>query len=248
LEWPYCKQCTQTNFDQTIHGHPVVGGYISRRILDYPIRELPPHFKLPTQTNDIIKYPVSLDNVGRWALHYSGVRWIVLNLQDDQYKPDEIPQFLDTFAEPGPIYRDDTMAVYYARQPDSGPSEYLELRDGWSGSEFTPDRQLWTRWFATAGTFMAWNLSDESHRYSIGFDAWSYAQPRRLQVVVDHEVVGQWDVQDLRHFDIPITLTRGRHLIELVSLDPPVSPAAVNQASNDTRPLAFNISNLELHP
>lgn len=158
LEWPYCKQCAQTNFDQTIHGHPVVGGYISRRILDYPIRELPPHFKLPTQTNDIIKYPVSLDNVGRWALHYSGVRWIVLNLQDDQYKPDEIPQFLDTFAEPGPIYRDDTMAVYYARQPDSGPSEYLELRDGWSGSEFTPDRQLWTRWFATAGTFMAWNL------------------------------------------------------------------------------------------
>jgi len=40
LEIPYCKQCSITNYRQTVHGRPVIGGYISRRLL-YPVRDSP---------------------------------------------------------------------------------------------------------------------------------------------------------------------------------------------------------------
>ena len=102
------------------------------------------------------------------------------------------------------------------------------------------------RWFASSAKVMAWTFGPEPQAYALRFDAWTFHRPRRLEVRVDGRVVGQWQVADVQRFDIPLTLGTGEHAIELRSLDLATSPVSVGLSTQDTRPLAFAISNFEL--
>lgn len=137
------------------------------------------------------------------------------------------------------------MIVYRPKAP-IGSAVHLQIGPGFYELEQLADRSGYIRWFAASGSFTAWHFGPEPGHYALRFDAVSFGGPRRLEVLLDGQSLGQWRVTDTQRFDIPLTLTVGHHAIELRALDPPISPASIGLAAQDTRPLAFAITNARL--
>lgn len=243
LEWPFCDGCSESrsNYYQTVHRRPLVGGYIARPRA-YPLRSLPP-FRAPDPAADIVRGEVAPE-VGGWALAHAGVRWLVVLLDHPRLEPQALEPFLQRYAEPEPLWHDERTLVYRPLPPGK-PTHFIEPDRGWYDVEGAPDGRQ-TRWFQSAASLNAWHFGPEPQAYALRFESWSFAGPRRLEIRVDGQSLGQWRVENIQRFDLPLTLTPGRHQIELRALDPPVSPIAAGVAGGDGRPLAFNIWNVEL--
>ena len=243
MEWPFCKQCAATNYYQTVHHHPVIGGYIARR-LGYPIRNLPPQIEIAPPAADIFARAESTE-VGRWALRYSGVRWIVVYRDDPDLNEETTAQLLARYAEPTPLYVDERTAVYRPLPP-GGAITYLAAEAGWYEPEpWLPGRGM-KRWFGQYSEVTAWNFNPEARDYTLHFSVWSFAHPRQLEVLLDGERLGTWTVGDEQRIAVPMTLTSGPHRVELRSPDAPISPASLGDGSKDGRLLGFGVAEMGL--
>lgn len=252
LELPVSLKRSRSLLYQTVHERPMVAGYLSRR-LDYPILDLP-----PAQESFDPRPDITTDDptaAGRWALRYMDVRWIVVLLDDPRLNRATLPDFLARYAEPEPLYRDERMAVYRPLPPGDAPPFYIGVDKGsiagagadggWHEREALPDRRAQMRWFYGAADLAAWNLTDRPQSGTLRFEAWSFAEARRLEVRVDGRLVGQWQISARQAHEIPLTLAPGDHRVEVRSLDPPAVPALTGHGS-DPRPLAIGIANVEL--
>ncbi len=245
LEIPYCKQCSITNYRQTVHGRPVIGGYISRRLL-YPVRDSPLFREILPPGEDMTP-GVEQAAIGRQILAYAGVRWIVIIRDDPDYDPDHIAQFLARFAAPTPLYEDAAMIVYRPAAPPAGIDRFIAPVSGWQEAEHASDTGSRMRWFAEAGTVEAWNFSGTDRTYTLRFDTASYRTPRRLAIMLDNRSLGQWTIDSARQIAIPLTLSPGSHLFTFRSLDPSLSPNDVDSRSDDDRQLAIAVADLTLN-
>ncbi|HEX6737903.1 MAG TPA: hypothetical protein VF310_06525, partial [Vicinamibacteria bacterium] len=190
LEWPFSLKRARSDYYQTVHGRPIVGGYISRRLY-YPIASLPPFSNPSDIESDIVAQPVP-DGLGSWVLAYAGVRWIVVYLDDPRLNRAELPAFLQRYAAPAPLYQDERMVVYRPLPP-GGPVSFISLSGGgWYDPERLSDQRTALRWFESSADLAAWNFGAAPQVYSLRFDAWSFHLPRRLQVVVDGQPLGPW--------------------------------------------------------
>jgi 4-amino-4-deoxy-L-arabinose transferase-like glycosyltransferase len=244
LEWPLSFKRARSDFYQTVHGRPIMGGYVARR-LAYPVRALPPFRSIPTQADDIYAIPATASNIGPWVLQWSGVRWVVFFRNDPAFNPQDLATFQERYADGGPIYQDAEVIVFRPRSP-TGAATMIVGGGGWSEREMLGDTQTPLRWFERSAQFNIWHFGEDMGNFALRFDAWSFHQPRRLEVWVDGQRLGEWRVTETQRFDLPLSLANGPHLVELRSLDPPVSPASVGYSGGDTRPLAFAISNVRL--
>lgn len=245
LELPLVMTRATSLYGQTVHGRPIVGGYLSRQ-LPYPLLALPP-FDDPTGNDptdrDIVPPPAA--EVGGWGLRLAGVRWIVVLLDDPKLNRREIDAFLARYAEPTPLYRDARMAAY--RPLATGPPAFFLRTDvGWHQPETLADKRP-MRWLPQEATLDAWSLADIAQTGTLRFEAWSFNQPRRLALRVDGQTVGEWLVAEPRRFAVPLTLTPGQHRIEFRSLDPPERPART-VGGDDTRLVAIGVTAIELRP
>lgn len=243
LELPYCKQCSITNYRQTVHGRPVIGGYIARRLV-YPIRDSPLFRELLPPGEDMTP-GVEQAAIGRQILAYAGVHWIVVIRDDPDLDPDAIAKFVARFAEPTPIYEDAAMIVYRPA-PAPGLDRFIAPVSGWQEVEQASDTSSRMRWFAEAGTVEAWNFSEAARDYTLRFDTASYRTPRRLEVLLDDQLIGQWQFDNAREITIPLVLTPGSHRFTFRSLDPPTRPNSIDPQSLDDRDLAIAVANLVL--
>ena len=241
LELPYCKQCSITNYRQTVHEHPTVGGYISRR-LAYPIRDSPLYRELPTGA-DIVP-EVGQDLVGRRILAYADVRWIVV-FRAEAEGDAGVERFLARFAAPTPLYEDAEMIVYRPLPP-TGLDRFISPLSGWYPSERAAETGARFRWLAEVGTVEVWSFADTPRDYTLRFDTFTYQTPRRLAVSLDGQALGEWQVTGPRSLELPLSLTPGAHRLEFRSLDPPTHPNALDPASKDDRALSLAIANLVL--
>ena len=241
LELPYCKQCSLTNYRQTVHEHPTIGGYISRR-LAYPIRESPLYRELSTDSD--ITPAVEQEIVGRQILAYADVRWLVV-FRAEAEGDTGIDHFLARFAAPTPLYQDAAMTVYRPL-PSTGLEEFIVPLSGWYPSERAADTGVRFRWLAGAGATEVWNFAEAPRDYTLRFDTFSYQTPHRLEVMLDGRSLGFWQVTGPRSIELPLTIVPGAHRLEFRSLDPPTQASALNPASNDDRALSIAIANLKL--
>jgi hypothetical protein len=242
LELPFVMTRATSLFGQTVHGKPIIGGYLSRQ-LDYPLLALPP-FAAPTAgspTGDIV--PPTDSNMGAWMLRLSNVRWIVVLLDDPKLNREEIATFLRDYAEPTPLYTDARMAVYRPK-PAGAPTFLLRPAEGWHEPEALADkrRMRWLPWSADLDT---WSLSDGPQSGTLGFEAWSFDQPRRLAVSIDGQPIGEWLVAEPKRYELPLTLTPGQHRIEFRTLDPPERPVRT-VGGEDTRLISIGVTGVEL--
>lgn len=241
LEWPFSLKRSRSLFYQTIHGHPIVGGYLSRPRI-YPLRDLPP---LSDRIDGAPDITGTADvAAGRQALAWSGVHWIVVLLDDPYLDRVTLPQFLERYARPEVLYQDATMAVYRPLPPDDLPL-YIGVAGGFYGRETLDDRRTIMRWIGIDGQFGAWNFTDVPQEAVLRFDAWSFATPRRLEVLLDDQPLGQWLISSRQTHAIPLTITPGPHRVQLRSLDPPVAPSSLGEGA-DQRLLSIGVASVEL--
>lgn len=243
LELPYCKQCGITNYRQTVHGRPIIGGYISRRLY-YPVRDAPPFRDLAPVGTDITP-SVETATVGRRVLAYAGVRWIVIFRHDAGLDQEDLAHFLALYADPTPLYQDEEVIVYRPL-PGNDLDRFLAPFKGWYPSEVATDSGARFRWFGASASADVWNFTDVARDYTLRFDTSTYRTPRRLEVRLDGQVLGQWEVTNGRHIEIPVRLASGGHLLEFLTLDPPVRPLDLDPAIRDDRSLSFAVANLVL--
>ena len=239
LELPFALTRSTSLFNQTIHGRPIVGGYLSRP-LDYPILALPP-FGGPapgSETDDIVA--MGSDGVGEWVLHRAGVRWVVVLRELADRATGE---FVARYVEPTPLYQDAQLTVYRPKAPGA-PRFYVRPTTEWHQPEDLADGRP-MRWMPGSATLDTWSLADAPQSGTLRFQAWSFNQPRRLALVVDGQQVGEWLVAAPQHYAVPLTLAPGQHTIELRALDPPERPAQT-AGGEDTRLIAIWVTGVEL--
>lgn len=240
LELPFSLTRATSLFGQTVHGRPIVGGYLSRP-LAYPLLKLPPFADPADSRGDIT--PVLNTGTGVWMLHLSGVRWIVVLLDDPKLNREEIAAYLRDYAEPDPLYADDRMAVY--RPLSAGAPQFL-LRptDGWYQVETLADKRR-MRWIPWSATIETWSLSSGAQSGTLRFEAWSFNQPRRLVVSVDDQQLGEWLVAEPKVYELPLTLTPGQHTITFRTLDAPERPTRT-VGGNDDRLISIGVTDVSL--
>jgi hypothetical protein len=241
LELPYCKQCSLTNYRQTVHERPTIGGYISRR-LAYPIRESPLYRELSTDPD--ITPAVGQDVVGQQILAYAEVRWLVV-FRAEAEGDTGVERFLARFAEPMPLYQDAEMTVYRPLPP-TGLAQFIAPLGGWYPSERAADTGVRFRWLAGTGATEVWSFAEVARDYTLRFDTFTFQTPRRLEVLLDGRALGSWQITGPRAIEVPLTLTTGAHRLEFRSLDPPTQPSALDPANKDDRALSIAIANLTL--
>ncbi len=134
LEWPFSLRRARSNYYQTVHGRPIVGGYVARR-MHYPCASCRRSAACPSAGRDRLE--VEPANLGAWALDYSGVRWIVVYPDDPRLDRQGLPQFLGRYAEPTPVYQDGETVVYRPRPPGA-PTSFLALGRGGTTSKSGP--------------------------------------------------------------------------------------------------------------
>lgn len=240
LELPFVLSRSTSLFGQTVHHHPLIGGYLSRP-LAYPLQELPP-FAATTTPNADITPPLTVAT-GRWLLRYSDVRWLVVLRRDPKLNQQEIAEYLRNYAEPTPLSSDDQMTVYRPLAP--GPPEFaLRVTEGWHLPEKLADQRL-MRWLAHSASLETWSFNDTAQSGTLQFQAWSFNQPRRLQLSIDGVVVQEWLVAEPKQYRVPVTLTPGEHTITLTSLDPPERPNRTI-GGNDDRLIAIGVAEVTL--
>jgi hypothetical protein len=243
LELPISYKRARSDLYQTVHGRPIVAGYVARR-LDYPYRVLLPVGGYAPVGSDIMGRQIAPE-VAPLALAWANVRWIVVYPNDQNYDEYGINRFLELAADGGPIHEEPGLRVYRPRAA-AGDAAALSLGDGWYDMERLSDGKTDIRWMAPSAKFFAWSFGTPTANYALRFNAISFNNPRHLEVLLDGQSLGQWRVTETQVFDIPLTLTEGQHTIELRALDPPVTPASVGLSAKDTRPLTFAISNVYL--
>lgn len=242
LELPFSLTRSTSLFGQTVHGHPIVGGYLSRP-LAYPLLDLPPFNAPATTRNDMV--PAADTGTGAWTLRLAGVRWIVVLLDDPKLNRDEIAAFLRDYAAPAPLYTDARMAVYRPKEAGA-PGFFLRPAAGWYQPETLADGRR-MRWLPWSATLDAWCLSDDAQGGTLRFEAWSFHRPRRLALSVDGRAAGEWLVAEPQTYTVPLTLTPGQHRIEFRTLDAPERPART-VGGGDDRLIAIGVTDLTLRP
>ena len=155
--------------------------------------------------------------------------------------------FLARYADPTPIFSDARMIVYRPRPPGDATFFIGVVGTGWYEREMLDDKRTWMRWFRSAGDLTAWNLTPTTQTGDLQLEAWSYLQPRRLEVLLDGQSVGQWLVSERQTYRLPLALAPGQHTVRLRALDPPAIPAQVS-GGTDTRALAIGVANVVLQP
>lgn len=242
LELPLNLTRSRSLYYQTVHEHPIVGGYLSRP-LPYPLLDLPPFSPDSKARQPDITAPTP-PGTGSWALAVANVGWIAVLLEDRKINRAEVDATLGRYARAEPWFADTRVALYETLPP--GPPLFYALPvAGWYERELLADGQTRMRWFAREATLSAWSLSTAAQSGALCFDAWSYDQPRRLAVSVDGHPAGEWLVSAPARVRIPVRLAPGHHTIALRSLDSPARPSATGRGK-DTRLLALGVSAVEL--
>jgi len=242
LELPFSMTRSGSLFGQTIHGRPIIGGYLSRP-LAYPLLDLPPFADPANTRNDFV--PAADADTGRWSLHLAGVRWIVVLLDDPKLNRAEIDAFLHDYAAPAPLYTDARMAVYRPQEVGT-PGFYLRPATGWYQPEALADRRR-MRWLPRSATVDAWSMAAGAQGGTLRFEAWSFNRPRRLVISVDGRAMGEWLVAEPKIYTLPLTLTPGEHRIEFRTPDEPERPARTI-GGNDDRLISIGVTDLTLRP
>jgi hypothetical protein len=235
---------SDAEYHQTIHRHPVVGGYYGRTPQD--LAEKANDLITLARTGDIIGPP------GAWAnaLGKLGVKYIVV--RRPYADPGEVKNTVAhlTHSLGAPTYQDEQMFVFIV--PDSLRGTPLETHNvALEGDWYAPE--LWdgvsTRWMGKDAIVKVTPPQGVT-RARLTFKAYPFRVPHRLGVLVNNQVVAgvMVSMEGLQSVESePFLLNPGENIIRLHSVEPCEVPLAVGLGM-DSRCLAFAIQELRLLP
>lgn len=231
---------------QTIHEHPISGGYHSRL---YP----QPQLGLPV-LRDLLAGQLESDIVienGDWrsALRTLNYRYIIgykqrplgpRNLQPGA-EEDAFRRLVNSGLQvAGPDYEDDWLIAY--RVPDATPRPVVQIRDGWGAIEGTTptERYRWLGTTAELGLF-----APQAGMYRLSFVATPAAGPRRLAISTPNGTLEFTLAAQPRRYTLLLHLAAGRSILQLNALDPPTTGQAL-EGNGDQRPINIRFAQISL--
>ncbi|HEV2125707.1 MAG TPA: hypothetical protein VGW38_23380 [Chloroflexota bacterium] len=237
---------------QTEHGKPSYGGYLSRGLPPLLFDGLPgfAQFKtLAPELDDIVRYdPHEFAAVSRFVLNLFNAGYIVIDkVLLDAAQLDRARQVATSlFDDTAPVYEDELTLAYAVPTAPAPRVGFIFPERGWYGLERLqpgmpadhPPRWRWMPEQAQLGLF-----SPEEGRWHLQLRAWSFARPRRLEIVLDATPLATLEVQPQPAiYQTPtFVIPAGRHAIRLRSLD-----GADRPATEDRRLLSVAIAELKL--
>jgi hypothetical protein len=234
--------------NQTVHGRPIVGGYISRQVHDY-YQDAPspffPFIELNTHPKPDIVPPLDPFAV----LNYYHMRYVVVYKEDEGYETPQDHTVVAAyvhylFPDPAAIVQDDAQLTAY-RVPERENKPMIWVSSGWYPAE-TQNGQTW-RWsdgqqaslHVLTQTPLTWHLQ---------FAAASFRGTAHLEIAVNGRAVKTIDIRpDTQSYDAGvIQVPAGNNEISFRTDAPARSPSEVGSNPLDTRKLGFLLTGLQL--
>lgn len=237
-------------FYQTYHGKRTLDGRISRP-KPHPWSE---ERIFGPMLQDQVPWPeIAVDNsprVWRGALGCKNVRYVVFYKQDLTEQEAEAGPLIEQaiFPDTRPVYEDATLRAYGPLTDVPFEPYWTAEWDSWHAPEASPEGTPF-RWLGgDRGSLLVYPCG--FREVTLRFNAFSFGADRTLEVALDGQVLGQFEVaqNQLRTIELPLTLTGDEHHIQLRSLQPAVSPAELGLDASDTRLLSFHISSVSMTP
>lgn len=236
---------------QTLYQKPSFQGYLSRGLSPLPFTGLPgfAQFKtLSPYVSDIIPYAdADMPAISRAVLNDYHAGYVVIDkiLLDPAQLQAARQVATSIFAGAAPDYEDDLLLAYRVAPWESPSASFIYLERGWYRLETAPpnapiDVPARWRWMKPDARLSLSSARAGAARLTLR--AWSFKQPRRLQVSLDDVVVGTFAVNpQIAVYETPeLTLSPGVHLLRLQSLDGADVPGA------DQRALSFAFAEIAL--
>jgi hypothetical protein len=239
-------------FNQIAHGQPIVGGYLSRPVVDpyrFPNSAFAPIADLvlrgKRQPQDIIKSNTNEEDLDDLVALYD-FSYIVLYLKEFS-DPDQlsgITNLIESHYGAGQIvYRDEELKIY--RVPVNYLSQRprdinLALGEGWYGVE-REDKTYW-RWARARAVVYTTSVTNEKAQLKLRLRP--FAQFRTLQVQLNQKTVFQTSVPtgSPTEYSFELDLLAGRNELSLINLEGEQSPNEISVDTTDARKLSFAVN------
>ncbi|MCZ7403142.1 MAG: hypothetical protein O8C61_13045 [Candidatus Methanoperedens sp.] len=237
----------KSEYYQTIHGKPIVGGQVARApsgTLDFQnntpfVREI----TFMHSSNYVLNQNIS--EIGESVLNYYNIRYVILHIQDmtqDQLNfSNDLLQ--STLKEKPDIYDEDSLVVYTVK--NSSIMSFMSQDVGWNGLEEWND--VPTQWMENNGTIKIY-YPDEK-RVIISFNSTSFYKPRTLQAYVNGLLVFQKELlsQNITTEAMEVSLKRGENSLRFYTPDGCQHPIDIPELNNnDSRCLSLAFQNITL--
>ncbi|HEX2915210.1 MAG TPA: hypothetical protein VH186_30880 [Chloroflexia bacterium] len=274
LELPVTKHWTSDSYRMLYdmyHARPIIGGYISRKVVDL-YRFGPPNPWALYDFMDVRGFepdivPPHSQQEWQGLLDYGGFGYVVTypGEFDNKTQQNQTAKMLEAVFGKGvkPDFEDKTAQVYNVPQGVKLTNPVMVLGWGWYTAEKAANNQM-QRWIDLSQKVADAPVKGEAQvlivngpdvqikpSYSLDFQAAPYLKARRLDVLLNGQKLQTLTVQGLQNFHLD-----GLHLkpgVNVLSLHPDPSegyavPAEVNpkEAAGDLRQLTISILNLKL--
>ncbi|MFB0546924.1 MAG: hypothetical protein ACETWB_08435, partial [Anaerolineae bacterium] len=247
-QWPIWlrRASNYAMYYQTIHEHPIVGGYVWRlpEGLEGTIKAFQ-ELVLPPVKADVIQRPLGEDAVK--TLHRYKVRYVIFHkglweAEDEAAAAASLCRLL------GPPLYEGPEAVAFT-VPDvgdgSGKGELLALSYNWYNVEMVDGRPA--RWLKNDGAIYIHRLVEGQYR--LRFAVYPFHGPRRLQVSVNGGNIADWIVEGWQELTTPtFTLRKGGNEIAFHVVEGCEVPAEISPDSEDRRCLSLLFQDIRLLP
>ncbi|MBN9389663.1 MAG: hypothetical protein J0I20_16675 [Chloroflexi bacterium] len=229
---------------QTIHGRPIVEGYLARQaLINYGATPFAYFFEdYPIAAKDVIQVkPEAVQSL----LGYYHFAYIVL---DKAVLPEQRQNYFRKLIEQGigPVKTsctyEDAFSLVCPVTPPPNPVPFLALSQGWYEPEAENGGQRWLR--GQEGFVGAFVPADGT--YKLNFEGAAYLKERHLTVEIDGQPQIQATIAPGRqNYSLELKLSGGNHIMRLYSPETPDRPSN-NGSPADTRTLTLLFSQLQL--
>ncbi len=234
-------------FYQTVHDHPIVGGYIHRIPAEAePAMRFMERLAEPRMEPDIIFTPP--DEQRPLYLARYNIRYITLHLPYlEKARQEAYERFLSQALGPA-TYRDERIAAFAV--PSSPPQDVMSfplmmLGEGWLELEVGAGERA--RWMGERAHIYV--DAPEGGGYRLEFTAQSFREDRRLEIAVNGATSASVYLKpQVSSHSLDVKLSRGWNEIALSVPDGCEHPIDVEENSLDGRCLSLRFSNISLGP
>lgn len=244
-------------FNQIAHEQPIIGGYLSRPVVDpYRIPDSPFNtianltiHSVKRQPQDIVPIYSSAQDLDDLTWLYN-FRYVLLyrNEYDDPVQGRAIENFLTEHYSPQQIIYSDPDLIIYQVPGDVAAKVSplrLELGSGW----YAREQFNKTQWRWTSASSLLYATASTAQRATLKLSLSAYAKERTLQVKLNGEAIYQIKVPNVSptNLSFELNLPPGRNILNLISLEGDQNPPQASTDSPDSRRLAFQVFELQLN-
>ena len=265
MELPYAKRqslpISERMIYQTVHGRPILSGYLSRRYnspIDDPCSPFSAFLSVdPPRKEREIASPLMAEHPAD-VLSFYGIRYLALYTRISMNGTPQPAELLDAKREiisrvgaGKPFYNDDYVSLYTVPPRDiSNAPISLSIGAGWYELEQEADKQTY-RWLREGRGTLCIFAPHAVSKQRLAMDSTSFASARHINIDKGSDRIFSGIAQAGSLSTIltnPIDLEPGMTEITITTQEPGLAPSSLDTNTEDYRVLTVNFRNVRLSP